>query len=120
MCSAMIETGGCRFQCAGTSGTSAAQASAGAPVPAAVANILPNLLVMLSPVIGYLGLLSTSQLSREPTGHFETLLIAQVTPHFDLATVRAQREMRALALANDLSPVAVQLEVRGPAAFANF
>src|SRR5689334_8101281 len=116
----MTDTGGCRLKCAGRSGASAAQPNAATPSPATVAKILPNFLVMLSPVIGYPALLRTSQLSREPASHLETLLIAHVTSHFDLAAVRAQREMRPLSLANDLRPVTVQFEVRDSTALADF
>src|SRR5690349_2532466 len=49
----MTDTGGCRLKCAGRSGASAAQPNAATPSPATAAKILPNFLVMLSPVIGY-------------------------------------------------------------------
>jgi hypothetical protein len=75
---------------------------------------------MLSPVIGYLAPPITSQLSREPASHLETLFNAQVASHFDLAAVRTQSEMCSFALANNLSPVTIQLEMRDLATVANF
>src|SRR6478672_7823532 len=85
------------------------------------ANVLPNLLVMLSSRLSLIrrGVRSAAQLTREFLRHRETLLFAQMASDLDFAPMRTQREPAAAGITHHPGPVLAQFETRDACSIVN-